>query len=237
MASKNRAGSAARKTVCVLSSHPFVLREMQRLLAPDRFRLQMRRIATSPLSDLDWTARAPLYVVDAELPQPMKETLIRSIARRFPRSRILVVSDRFREAEAFGLLRLGVKGLVSHGELRERLALALDTVAAGGFWAPRGLLSRFFDSLVASSRGRPQSGLSSSITGREREVLEALLENLSNKQIAAQLHISERTVKFHVSNLLAKFDLARRQDLILHCLGLAGRASASTRSRRLTTDV
>lgn len=53
---------------------------------------------------------------------------------------------------------------------------------------------------------------------REREVLEALLENLSNKEIAIRLHISERTVKFHVSNLLAKFRLRNRRQLMLQCL-------------------
>jgi len=174
--------------------------------------------------------------VDAQLPQPTAETLIITIARRFPRSRILVVSDRFREDEAFGLLRLGVKGLVPYSDLHEKLPLALDTVAEGGFWAPRALLSRFFDTLVASSRSRPQSGFSASITGREREVLEALLDNLANKQIADRLHISERTVKFHVSNLLAKFQLSRRQDLILHCLGLAARDRATAISRRLAPE-
>jgi len=132
---------AARRTVCVLSSHPFVLRELEQVLTPDRFRLQVRRVAASPLHESDWSARAPLYVLDAQLPQPTTETLISTIARRFPKSRILVVSDRFREAEAFGLLRLGVKGLVPYRDLREKLPLALDTVAAGGFWAPRSLLS------------------------------------------------------------------------------------------------
>jgi DNA-binding NarL/FixJ family response regulator len=209
---------------------------LERVLTPDRFRLQVRRVASSPLHECDWSPRSPLYVVDAQLPQPTAETLINTIARRFPRSRTLVVSDRFREAEAFGLLRLGVKGLVPYSELSEKLPLALDTVAAGGFWAPRSLLSRFFDTLVASSRGRPQSGMSASITGREREVLETLLDNLSNKQIADRLHISERTVKFHVSNLLAKFQLTRRQDLILHCLGLAARDRAVAGSRRLAPE-
>ena len=52
-------------------------------------------------------------------------------------------------------------------------------------------------------------------------MLEALLDNLSNKQIGDKLHISERTVKFHVSNLLAKFHLKHRQELLLPCLGLA----------------
>ena len=52
---------------------------------------------------------------------------------------------------------------------------------------------------------------------REQETLEALLENLSNKEIASKLNISERTVKFHVSNLLSKFGVRRRADLILLC--------------------
>lgn len=44
-----------------------------------------------------------------------------------------------------------------------------------------------------------------------------MLENLSNKEIACKLNISERTVKFRVSNLLAKFGVRRRADLILLC--------------------
>jgi DNA-binding CsgD family transcriptional regulator len=49
-------------------------------------------------------------------------------------------------------------------------------------------------------------------------VLDALLENQANKEIANKLNISERTVKFHVSNLLAKFGVQRRNDLILQHL-------------------
>jgi DNA-binding NarL/FixJ family response regulator len=58
---------------------------------------------------------------------------------------------------------------------------------------------------------------SSELSRREREVLDALLENLANKEIASRLNISERTVKFHVSNLLSKFGVRRRADLILLC--------------------
>jgi NarL family two-component system response regulator LiaR len=52
---------------------------------------------------------------------------------------------------------------------------------------------------------------------REREVLDALLENLANKEIGNKFNISERTAKFHVSNLLSKFGVRRRADLILLC--------------------
>jgi DNA-binding NarL/FixJ family response regulator len=209
-----------RRTVSVLSAHPFLLRELERILDQGRFRLQLKRMASSPLTQPEWGPRAPLYVLDGQLPRPTVESVLCAIARRFPHSRILVVSDSFCENDAFRFFRLGVKGLVPYGELQEKLPLALDTVASGGIWAPRVLLSRFLDSLVGSSKIRPPSALSASITGREREVLEAVLANLSNKEIADRLSIAERTVKFHVSNLLAKFDLSRRQDLILHCLGL-----------------
>jgi len=55
------------------------------------------------------------------------------------------------------------------------------------------------------------------LSRREREVLDCLLENVSNKEIANKLNISERTVKFHVSKLLSKYGVRRRADLILLC--------------------
>jgi len=53
------------------------------------------------------------------------------------------------------------------------------------------------------------------LTRREEEVLAGVSESLSNKEIANRLNIAERTAKFHVSNLLAKFDVRRRIDLIM----------------------
>ncbi|HXM80176.1 MAG TPA: helix-turn-helix transcriptional regulator, partial [Thermoanaerobaculia bacterium] len=85
----------------------------------------------------------------------------------------------------------------------------------GGFWVPRGLLSRFVDwTLVAGRRPGPSTALVP-LSPREREVHELLMENLSNKEIAKRLIVSERTVKFHVSNLLEKHGVKRRADLIL----------------------
>lgn len=52
------------------------------------------------------------------------------------------------------------------------------------------------------------------VTPREREVLQCLLQHQSNKEIGAHLHLSERTVKFHVSALLAKFSARDRIDLM-----------------------
>lgn len=105
--------------------------------------------------------------------------------------------------------------MLSYPEARGELPRALRAVSEGGFWVPRALLSSFVDSILrAHHRGR-SSGWSARLSPREIQVLDLLLDNLSNKEIAAKLKIAERTVKFHVSNVLTKFGVHRRADLIL----------------------
>ncbi len=52
------------------------------------------------------------------------------------------------------------------------------------------------------------------LTRREQEVLDGILRSLANKEIASELNLSERTVKFHVSSLLAKFKVRGRMELM-----------------------
>ena len=131
---------------------------------------------------------------------------------------MLVIGEKFTTSESHSLLRHGAKGLLTYAEGREQLARALSQISCGGFWVPRATLAAFVDSILNSSRpNRLKVDASADLSRREREVLDALLENLANKEIASRLNISERTVKFHVSNLLSKFGVRRRADLILLC--------------------
>ena len=103
-------------------------------------------------------------------------------------------------------------------EARDQLPRALPLVANGGFWVPRAVLSGFVDSVLGGARSRRlKADTSTDLSRREQEVLNSLLENMANKEIGNKLNISERTVKFHVSNLLSKFGVRRRADLILLC--------------------
>jgi DNA-binding CsgD family transcriptional regulator len=63
------------------------------------------------------------------------------------------------------------------------------------------------------------------LSRRQHEVLGAIAHNLTNKEIAADLHVSERTVKFHVSALLLKFDVRRRSELMLEVFDLVSSGS------------
>ena len=162
--------------------------------------------------------RAPVYVVDAHASSSATAALMANLLERAPSARVLIVAEKFNASESHDLLRLGAKGLLTYGEAREQLPRALPLVATGGFWGPRSLLSEFVDAIINNSRGRRVKIESAAeLSRREQEVLDSLLENLANKEIASKLNISERTVKFHVSNLLSKFGVRRRADLILLC--------------------
>jgi len=202
-----------------MSSHPLVLAEWERVLLPAGFRVRLQRWEAGLLPGLKRLSlpRAEVFVIDAHAPRQAIEVLVARIQERFPRARQVVVAEKFSEVHAFPLLRLGAKGLLSYAEAPQNLSQALRVVAAGGYWVPRDLLSRFVDSHLALMRGRYSRPSPANLSQREREVLDALLENLANKEIANRLHISERTVKFHVSSLLEKFSVRRRTDLILLC--------------------
>jgi len=195
------------------------LAELERLLAPADFKVQARRLESTLAPGLERLSlpRAQVFVTDAHARRQATEVLVAGIQQRYPHARQVVVAEKFSEVSAFPLLRLGAKGLLSYTEAREKLAEALCVVSAGGFWVPRDLLSRFIDSNLGVMRGRYVKPSPANLTKREREVLDALLENLANKEIADRLNISERTVKFHVSSLLEKFSMRRRTDLILLC--------------------
>jgi two-component system nitrate/nitrite response regulator NarL len=215
-----------RKTsVCLLANHPLVLAEFQRLLSHSPVQVQPQQVE-SPLANEASIPRADVYVVDFDGNLIATQTLVAKVMQQFPNARLLLVGREFSEEIAFPLLGLGVKGLLEHSHLTEQLQRALQSVAGGAYWVPRALLSRFVDSVLAKAPHGATMSSGARLSRREKEVIQGLLDNLSNKEIGNQLNISERTVKFHVSNILQKFGVQRRADLIVLAYQEQSRASA-----------
>jgi two-component system nitrate/nitrite response regulator NarL len=210
---------SGRVSVCVFSSHPLVFPALEGLLAGQHFDLEDCRFRPDQLPEKRGVAvlSAEVYVVELGLDLALTEALIGTVLSQYPWARVLVVAEEFNETRAFPLLRLGTKGLVTYQEAAHQLGPALEAVATGGYWVPRSLLTGFIE-LIARSTAQlePRRGPGEvDLTRREREVLQGVLEHLSNKDIAKRLGVTERTAKFHVSNLLAKYRVRRRADLLL----------------------
>lgn len=159
--------------------------------------------------------RASVYVIEAHSHRPVTEAYVAAILEKVSKARLVVIAEKLSDQTAFPLLRQGVKGMLRYSEVSAYLPRTLKEVASGGFWVPRSLLSAFVDSTLESVRRPRPAPPGVRMSRREQEVVELLMQNLSNKEIGSRLHMSERTAKFHVSNLLAKYGVQRRADLIL----------------------
>jgi two-component system nitrate/nitrite response regulator NarL len=108
------------------------------------------------------------------------------------------------------LFRRGVHAILPHDAAAEQIVAALYAASAGLIALP----------VEAGARMTPAASESEveSLTPREMEALEMLAEGLSNKQIAARLHISEHTAKFHVNSILGKLGAGTRTEAVMRGL-------------------
>jgi DNA-binding NarL/FixJ family response regulator len=206
----------SREVVLLLWIRPSILSDFERALEGSPFRVEGLRIGAETLSDREPPIpERSLYAVESEAPRSATEALVGRLLSCRAGSKILVLSEAFTESSAFPLLRIGVKGLLSYSEIPERLPWALAELSQGGYWVPRELLTRFVEAALAETAPKAPPAVADELTEREKQVMTILLRNSSNKEIASSLRISERTAKFHVSNVLAKYGVRRRADLIL----------------------
>ena len=200
--------------------HPLVLPQFEQLITSTGYQLLARRLEANRIPDFENLSvpRAPVYIVEAHSELTVCEAVVTGLHARQPSARILMLAENFFDPTAFALLRLGVKGLITYSEAERTLPQALAELNGGGLWVGRALLARFVDSALCTVPLRVYATGFEGLTRREREVLEAVLDNLSNKEIAHRLHMSERTAKFHVSNLLVKHGVRKRADLLFCAL-------------------
>jgi DNA-binding NarL/FixJ family response regulator len=212
----SKSSRKSRVSVFVLAAHPMVVAQVQRILGVTATPIDAAQLEVVTSEVRSNPPRSSVYIVDAASSEKGAIAEVRDLLLHEPGAHVIVLGDHFEEREAFELLNLGVKGLVTHEKMAEQLPRALQIVSSGGLWVWRNVLSRFVDFLVCGSRQEPvQPPGDVRISQRERQIATALLKNLTNKEIASELNISERTVKFHVSNLLSKFKVQRRSELVL----------------------
>jgi DNA-binding NarL/FixJ family response regulator len=96
--------------------------------------------------------------------------------------------------------------------------LAIDIVVSGSIWAPRRLLSRLIDRLLLVPGAGTGALTALELTTRERQVLDLILLARSNREIARELGIEERTVKAHVGRLMKKTGAENRIELSIRAL-------------------
>lgn len=140
------------------------------------------------------------------------------IREKSSRTHVLILSGSLEDEFMSQALQLGAKGYLSKSLSRKDLIKAILATAAGEIWAGRKVLAEVLESLYRKTQemNLPLSEMQEALTDREQEVVRWVIQGMTNKEIAARLEISDKTVKTHVSNIFSKLKISRRLQLALY---------------------
>jgi len=156
-----------------------------------------------------------VILMDLVMPEMDGVEAIRRIRATRPDARVLVVTSFGSDRKLFPAVKAGAVGYLLKDASPEELIRAVRNAAAGRTSLHPALARR----LLAEFASEPGvSRRTEKLTARETELLRCLARGLTNDQMAEELHISEATVRTHVSHILAKLNLANRTQAALYAL-------------------
>jgi DNA-binding NarL/FixJ family response regulator len=143
----------------------------------------------------------------------------RRIVAAHPASRVLMLTTFGLDSYVYEALRAGASGFMLKDAAPEEIAGAVRIVASGeALLAPavtRTVIEEFARQPTPKAPQRPPQALEE-LTPREREVLDLLLQGLSNPEICARLFISDATAKTHVARILQKLEVRDRVQAVIY---------------------
>jgi two-component system, NarL family, response regulator LiaR len=158
---------------------------------------------------------ADVVLMDLVMPGIGGVEAIRRLRERRPQARVLVLTSFQEDEKIFPAVRAGAAGYLLKDVEPAELATTIRMVAAGQAQLAPSVTARVLREL---GPGGPDRGAGPGLTPRELEVLGLIARGLSNRQIAADLVLSEKTVKTHVSSILGKLGLTDRTQAALYAV-------------------
>ena len=171
------------------------------------------------------TLRPDVVLMDLRMPGMSGVEATRRLRSLVPEARVLVLTTFEDDDEVLAAIDAGAAGYMLKASPAEKLVEAICTVMRGGSPLEPSVASKVMAELARLSRRQSEERcqrLADPLSARELEVLRALCEGLSNKEIAAKLGLTEGTVKNHMTQVLSKLGVLDRTQAALraHALGL-----------------
>jgi DNA-binding NarL/FixJ family response regulator len=178
--------------------------------------------------DLVRQLRPDVLLMDLAVPDLDGMATTGIVRQEFPEVHVLILSGMDEESGVVSAVRAGAIGYVRKTTSFEALVKAVRGAARGEVQLSSAAAARLVQE-VHAPMDPPER-----LTGRELEVLDCVAQGYANKEIAWQLHISEKTVKSHVSTILGKFGLESRTQAAMHAtrIGLISAPAAAPGAAR-----
>ncbi|MCR8573797.1 response regulator [Streptomyces sp. Isolate_219] len=155
--------------------------------------------------------RPDVAVLDVRLPDGDGVTVCRELRSRLPDLACLMLTSFDDDEALLDAIMAGAAGYVLKEIKGADLVAAVRTVASGSSMLDPATTARLMSSLRGGDSGAPpEAAALSGLSPREREILGLIGAGLTNRQIGKRLYLSEKTIKNHISRLLAKLGVERR---------------------------
>ena len=154
--------------------------------------------------------RPQVAVLDVRLPDGDGVTVCRELRSQMPELACLMLTSFDDEEALLDSIMAGASGYVLKQIKGSDLVSAVRTVAAGQSLLDPSATARLMARLRQGQEPEPEPDALPGLTDREREILALIGEGLTNRQIGQRLYLAEKTVKNHISRLLAKLGVERR---------------------------
>lgn len=150
-----------------------------------------------------------LALMDLMMPGMNGVEATRRIRSLYPKTRVLVLTTFDDDEWVFDAIRAGAAGYLLKDTPRTRVIEAVRGTVTGKSFVDPAVAGKLLEQ-TASRQSQPASRITDKLTEREVDVLRLIARGLNNGEIAERLHLSEGTVRNHVSAIFAKLDVADR---------------------------
>ena len=208
-----------RIRVVVADDHPIFREGLRRLLqAEERFvvvgQAQNGAEAVQQVESL----RPDVLLLDLAMPGTGGINALEQIAERGLDVKVVLLTAAIDTGDSVRVLQLGARGVIMKECATHLLYRCLDTVVAGGYWVGHERVNDIVTHLRDGGRGALSPTPAMMLTRRELQIVTAILEGATNKDIGQRFELSEQTVKNHLSHIFDKVGVSNRLELALYAL-------------------
>jgi DNA-binding NarL/FixJ family response regulator len=164
--------------------------------------------------DLAASLQPDVILLDLEMPEMDGVDALRKIRSNKTDAKVIVFTAFDTDDRILNAVRAGARGYLLKGAPREDIFRAIRVVNEGGSLLEPVVATKLMQQVVEAGKSDRDPGLVEPLTPREEEVLQLLAQGKTNKEIASELVVTERTVKFHVSSILRKMDRGNRTEAV-----------------------
>jgi DNA-binding NarL/FixJ family response regulator len=161
------------------------------------------------------TLQPDVVLMDVRMPRVDGIEATRQISLLAEAPRVLVLTTFDLDEYVFAALRVGASGFLLKDAPEEQLLSAIRVVSGGGSLFAPSVTRRLIERFASLDNGAAPPPALDELTSRELEVLRLLARGRSNAEIAAELVVSEHTVKTHVAHVLSKLELRDRIQAVI----------------------